>query len=62
MKKINIFGVTGSIGRSTLDVINFQSSSDELSINALSASNNVELLANNSIVHKANYAVITNPL
>ncbi|MDG2473855.1 MAG: 1-deoxy-D-xylulose-5-phosphate reductoisomerase [Paracoccaceae bacterium] len=58
---VNIFGVTGSIGRSTLDVINYQSLRDQIKVNALSANNNVELLAQHSIKYKADYAVIVNP-
>ena len=62
MKTVNIFGVTGSIGRSTLDVINFQDSSEQIKINALSANNNVELLARHSVEYNATYAVIADSL
>ena len=61
MRTINIFGVTGSIGQSTLDVINFQSLKENFQINALTSHNNVELLAQNCISHSAGYAVIANP-
>ena len=61
MKKVNVFGVTGSIGNSTLDILNFHSSSQEIRVNALSANNNVKLLAQHSIAHKAKYAIISNP-
>lgn len=61
MRTINIFGVTGSIGQSTLDVINYQSSDEEFNVNALTANDNVDLLARNCIACKADYAVITNP-
>lgn len=61
MRTINIFGVTGSIGQSTLDVINFQSTAEKFQINALSSHNNVELLAYNAIGSNAHYAVISNP-
>ena len=62
MKTVNIFGVTGSIGRSTLDVINFQDSSEQIKINALSANNNVELLARHSVEYNAvSYTHLTLP-
>ena len=61
MRSINIFGVTGSIGQSTLDVINHQSSDERLKINALTSNNNVELLAQSSIAFGADYAAIANP-
>ena len=60
MKKINIFGVTGSIGHSTLDVLKFHSSCSEIKINALSAYDNVELLAKYSKSHNAKFAIIGN--
>ena len=61
MRTLNIFGVTGSIGQSTLDVINFQSSVENFDINALTSHSNVELLAQNCIAYGARYAVIVNP-
>ena len=61
MKTVNIFGVTGSIGHSTLDVLNFQSATDKIKINALSAYNNVELLAKHSKPYNAKFAIIGNP-
>ena len=61
MRTLNIFGVTGSIGQSTLDVINFQSSVENFQINALTSHSNVELLAQNCIAYDAKYAVIVNP-
>ena len=61
MRTVNIFGVTGSIGQSTLDVINFQSLEENFQINALTSYNNVELLAQNCISHSAVHAVIANP-
>ena len=61
MKLINIFGVTGSIGRSTLTTIDSLSDRNEIKINALSAHNNVMELAKKSVAHQASYAVITNP-
>ena len=61
MRTINIFGVTGSIGQSTLDVVNFQSRDEKFKVNALSSNNNVELLAHNCISCHADYAIITNP-
>ena len=61
MKTVNIFGVTGSIGRSTLDVINFQSPTDTIKINALSAYDNVELLVKHSKSYNANFAIIGDP-
>ena len=61
MRTVNIFGVTGSIGQSTLDVINFQSSVENFQINALTSHSNFELLAQNCITYGARYAVIANP-
>ena len=61
MRTLNIFGVTGSIGQSTLDVINFQSSVENFQINAMTSHSNVELLAQNCIAYGARYAVIANP-
>jgi 1-deoxy-D-xylulose-5-phosphate reductoisomerase len=61
LRTVNIFGVTGSIGQSTLDVINFQSSVENFQINALTSHSNVELLAQNCITYGARYAVIANP-
>ena len=61
VKSINIFGVTGSIGRSTLTTIDSLSDRNEIKINALSAHNNVMDLAKKSVQQKASYAVITNP-
>ena len=61
MRTLNIFGVTGSIGQSTLDVINFQSSVENFQINALTSHSNVELLTQNCIAYDAKYAVIVNP-
>ena len=61
LKSINIFGVTGSIGCSTITVLNSLSNRNHLRINALSAHDNVMALAKYSIEQKASYAVITNP-
>ena len=61
MKLINIFGVTGSIGRSTLTTIDSSYNRKEIKINALSAHNNVMELAKKSVEQNASYAVITNP-
>ena len=61
MRTLNIFGVTGSIGQSTLDVINFQSSVENFQINAMTSHSNVELLTQNCIAYDAKYAVIVNP-
>ena len=60
MRTINIFGVTGSIGQSTLNVLNFQSREEKFKVNVLSCNNNVELLAHNCISCHADYAVVTN--
>ncbi|HKO01966.1 MAG TPA: 1-deoxy-D-xylulose-5-phosphate reductoisomerase, partial [Thermoanaerobaculia bacterium] len=43
MKRISILGSTGSIGRSTLDVVD--AFGDELSVAGLAAGGNLELLA-----------------
>ncbi|MBL1240596.1 MAG: 1-deoxy-D-xylulose-5-phosphate reductoisomerase [OCS116 cluster bacterium] len=58
MKTINIFGVTGSIGLSTVKVL--KQHPDKFSINAVTGGNNVKLLAQLAIELNAKYAVIAN--
>ena len=58
MKTINIFGVTGSIGLSSVKVL--KQHQDKFSVNAITAGNNVELLAKLAIELNAKYAVIAN--
>lgn len=58
MKTINIFGVTGSIGLSTVKVLNQHK--DKFSVNAVTGGNNVQLLAKLAIDLNAQYAVIAN--
>jgi 1-deoxy-D-xylulose-5-phosphate reductoisomerase len=59
MKSITILGSTGSIGRSTLDVI--AAHPDEFSIYALTANSNWQLLLEQCLQFKPRYAVIQNP-
>ena len=56
MKKISILGATGSIGKSTLDLI--ERSHEAFEVVALTASVNVEALANAARRTKAKLAVI----
>lgn len=57
-RSINILGSTGSIGLSTLKVI--QQHPDKFTVGALTAYSNVELLAEQAIKVKAKHAVIGN--
>lgn len=57
-KKVNIFGVTGSIGQSTVDVV--LSQKDLFDVQAVSANSKWEELAQAAIKLEAKYAVITN--
>lgn len=56
MKTVSIFGVTGSIGLSTVKVLNQHK--DLFDVNAITAGANVELLAKLAIQLNAKYAVI----
>jgi 1-deoxy-D-xylulose-5-phosphate reductoisomerase len=57
MKKISLFGSTGSIGINTIDVI-LKSPPGTFEVLALSANNNYELLARQAIATKAKMAII----
>lgn len=59
MKKISLFGSTGSIGTNTIDVI-LKSPQEDFEILALSANDNYELLAQQAIATNAKMAVIQN--
>ena len=54
-RQLTILGSTGSVGRSTLDVV---SQSDNISIFALSAYRNSELLLSQCLQHEPKYAVL----
>ena len=58
MKKISILGATGSIGRQTLEVVNYLE--EDISIAAITANNSVELLAQQAQEFAVEYAVIMN--
>ena len=58
-KNIGIFGSTGSIGCSSLDVINALGA--DYKVAALSAHSNVELLAEQVRKYQPKYAAVTNP-
>ncbi|NRA87630.1 MAG: 1-deoxy-D-xylulose-5-phosphate reductoisomerase [Rhizobiales bacterium] len=58
MKTINIFGVTGSVGLSSVKVL--KQHQDKFSVNAITGGNNVELLAKLAVELNAKYAVIAN--
>jgi len=55
MKRVSIFGCTGSIGKSTLEVINHLKS--EFKVFALAAGTNYQLLAKQVIVHQPEIVV-----
>ena len=57
MQSITILGSTGSIGRSTLDVIGQHP--DKYRVFALTGQSQLKLLAQQSVVFKAKYAVVT---
>ena len=57
MNSITILGSTGSIGKSTLDVI--AQHADQYSIFALTGCRQLEKLAQQSVEHNAKYAVVT---
>ncbi len=58
-KKISILGVTGSVGQNTMEVI--LSAPDKFDVYAITANENIELLASSAIKLKAKKAVIANP-
>ena len=58
MRVVSILGSTGSIGQSTLDVIQFNK--DEFYVFALSCDNNVELILKQAIEFKPKYIVCPN--
>ncbi len=58
MKKISILGSTGSIGKQTLDVIEYLE--EDLSVVAITANNSVEMLAQQAKKFNVDYAVIMN--
>ena len=57
-RHLTVLGSTGSIGRSTLDVV---SRCDNISIFALSAYRNSELLLSQCLQHEPKYAVLVDP-
>ena len=57
-RQLTVLGSTGSIGRSTLDVV---SRCDNISIFALSAYRNSELLLSQCLQHEPKYAVLVDP-
>ncbi len=59
-KKISILGVTGSVGQSTIDVI--LSSPESFDIHAITANENIDLLASSAIRLNAKKVVIANSL
>jgi 1-deoxy-D-xylulose-5-phosphate reductoisomerase len=61
MKKISIFGSTGSVGTNTIDII-LKSPSDDFQVLALTANNNYQLLAHQAKATNAKMAVIYNEL
>lgn len=60
MRRISIFGATGSIGQNTLDLI--KRDPDAYQVVALSGANNIAQLARDAIALRAEIAVTANPL
>lgn len=54
MRKVSVFGATGSVGVSTLDLLGRR---DDIAVVALTGGRNVALLASQAIAHKAELAV-----
>ncbi len=59
-KKINIFGVTGSIGKSTLQVLREEKTKDKYQPFVFSANENVDQLVKDCLEFKPKHAVIAN--
>ena len=59
-KKINIFGVTGSIGKSTLQVLREEKTKDKYQPFVFSANENVDQLLKDCLEFKPRHAVIAN--
>jgi 1-deoxy-D-xylulose-5-phosphate reductoisomerase len=59
MQKISILGATGSIGKSTIDVL--LKHPDLFSVFALTANNNIELLLQQALLCSPEYVVIADP-
>lgn len=59
MKRVSILGSTGSIGRSTVDLL--KSAPQEFTVEVLTANNNAKLLAQQAIALKTKHAVVANP-
>ena len=55
MRRVSIFGATGSIGQNTLDLI--ASAPDAYRVVALSGGGNIDQLARDAIAHRAEIAV-----
>ena len=60
MKKVSIFGSSGSIGQNTLKVLRNAKRKDFYKVVCLTAKNNIEKLASDAIEFKADFAVIEN--
>jgi len=58
-RKITVLGATGSIGESTLDLIDRQP--DDFDVVALTAGSNAEKLASLAIKHRARHATVADP-
>jgi 1-deoxy-D-xylulose-5-phosphate reductoisomerase len=56
VKRIALFGSTGSIGKQALEVI--ASNADKFSVDILTANNNVDLLVQQALLHQPNIVVI----
>ena len=59
MQNISILGATGSIGKSTIDVLNRHP--ELFSVYALTANSNIELLLQQALLCSPKYEVISDP-
>ena len=60
MKKVSIFGSTGSIGQNTIKILRNIKDKESFKIICLTARNNVSKLAQDALEFKADYAIIEN--
>ncbi|MEO1314161.1 MAG: 1-deoxy-D-xylulose-5-phosphate reductoisomerase, partial [Pseudomonadota bacterium] len=61
MRKISIFGSTGSIGQNTVDLITWQGGAEAYDVVALTGASNIALLAEQARLLRADVAVTADP-
>ena len=61
MRRVSVFGSTGSIGCNTIDLLMRQGGADTYDVVALSGGNNIDLLAQQAKALRAKVAVTANP-